>query len=44
MYYRIGETLAPVERVGITEWSAIAAVLRPEELADAALPPELLPP
>ena len=44
MYYRIGETLSPVERVGITEWSAIAAVLRPEELADAALPPELLPP
>ena len=44
MYYRIGETLAPVERGEIADWSAIAAVLRPEELADAALPPELLPP
>ena len=44
MYYRIGKTLAPVERGEIADWSAIAAVLRPEELADAALPPELLPP
>ena len=43
MYYRIGETLAPVERAEIADWSAIAAVLRPEELAGAALPPELLP-
>ncbi|MGN0803068.1 MAG: hypothetical protein ACI4MF_10780, partial [Candidatus Faecivicinus sp.] len=44
MYYRIGETLTPVERGEIADWSAIAAVLRPEELADAALPPQLLPP
>ena len=44
MYYRIGETLAPVERAEIADWRAIAAVLRPEELAGAALPPELLPP
>ena len=44
MYYRIGETLAPVERGEIADWHAIAAVLRPEELAGAALPPELLPP
>ena len=44
MYYRIGETLAPVERAEIADWSAIAAVLRPEELMEAGLPPELLPP
>ena len=44
MYYRIGETLAPVKRAGIANWRAVAAVLRPEELAGAALPPELLPP
>ena len=44
MYYRIGETLTPVERGEIADWSAIAAVLRPEELTDAALPPQLLPP
>ena len=44
MYYRIGETLSPVERAEIAGWSTIAAVLRPEDLAGAALPPELLPP
>ena len=44
MYYRIRETLTPVERGEIADWSAVVAVLRPEELADAALPPELLPP
>ena len=44
MYYRIGETLAPVERGEIADWSAVAAVLHPEELAGATLPPELLPP
>lgn len=44
MYYRIGETLAPVERAEIADWGAVAAVLPPEALAGAALPPELLPP
>ena len=42
MYYRIGETLVPVERGEIAYWSAVAAVLRPKELADAALPPEAM--
>ena len=44
MYYNIGETLTPVERAEIANWRAIAAVLRPEELMEAGLPPELLPP
>ncbi len=44
MYFRIGERLTPVYGKSADDWDGLAAVLTPEELAGAGLPPCALPP